>query len=55
MFDNLYTEMHDAVWETCFEDALKTSQIDKIDQIMANAQAESEAQSKETVSLERGE
>lgn len=37
MFDKLFEEMHDAVWETCFEDVLRTSHIDKIDQIMANA------------------
>ena len=37
MFDKLFDEMHDAVWETCFEDILRTSHIDKIDQIMANA------------------
>lgn len=37
MFDKLFEEMHDAAWETCYEDLLRTSHIDKIDQIMANA------------------
>lgn len=39
MFDKLFDEMHDAVWETCYEDLLRTSHMDKIDQIMANADA----------------
>lgn len=39
MFDRLFSEMHDAVWETCFDDVLRTSHIDKIDQIMANAES----------------
>ena len=39
MFDKLFEEMHDAVWETCYEDVLRTSHIDKIDQIMANAES----------------
>jgi chromosome partitioning protein len=37
MFDKLFEEMHDAVWETCYEEVLRTSHLDKIDQIMANA------------------
>lgn len=57
MFDNLYAEMHDAVWDTCFEDAIKTSQLDKIDQIMVNAQAEnvSGELAEKAVLLENGE
>lgn len=39
MFDKLFDEMHDAVWETCYDEVLRTSHIDKIDQIMANADA----------------
>jgi chromosome partitioning protein len=39
MFDKLFEEMHDAVWETCYEEVLRTSHLDKIDQIMANADA----------------
>jgi chromosome partitioning protein len=37
MFDRLFEEMHDAVWETCFEDALRSSHLDKIDEIMSRA------------------
>lgn len=36
-FDKLFEEMHDAVWETSYEEALRTSHLVKIDQIMANA------------------
>lgn len=39
MFDKLFEEMHDAVWETCFEEVLRTTHLEKIDQIMANADA----------------
>lgn len=39
MFDKLFKEMHDAVWETCYEDVLRTPILGKIDQIMANADA----------------
>lgn len=39
MFDQLFEEMHNAIWETCFEGVLRTSHLDKIDQIMANADA----------------
>lgn len=42
MFDRLFGEMHDAIWETCFEDVLRTSHIGKIDNIMANAEEASE-------------
>lgn len=36
LFDKLFEEMHDAVWETCYEEFSRTSQFEKIDQIMAN-------------------
>lgn len=39
MFDKLFEEMHDAVWETCFEETLRSTHLEKIDQIMANADA----------------
>ena len=39
MFDKLYEEMHDAVWETCYEELARSSHLEKIDQIMANAEA----------------
>ena len=37
MFDRLFGEMHDAVWETSFDDVIRTSHINKIDKIMASA------------------
>ena len=37
MYDRLFEEMHDAVWETCFDEVARTPHLDKIDQIMANA------------------
>jgi len=40
MFNSLFSEMHDAVWETCFEDASRTSHLEKIDEIMTNAELE---------------
>lgn len=39
MFDALFSEMHDAAWETCFEDVEREPHIDKIDEIMAEAEA----------------
>lgn len=36
MFDKLFTEMHDAVWETCFDDVERMPNIDKIDTLMKN-------------------
>lgn len=48
MFDKLFEEMHDAVWETCFEDALRGSPLDKIDQIMAKADAVKDDLKKQT-------
>lgn len=39
MFDKLFEEMHDAIWETCYDEVSRTSHIDKIDQIMANKEA----------------
>jgi len=38
MFDKLFAEMHDAIQETCFDQALRTSHMEKIDNIMENAQ-----------------
>lgn len=46
MFDRLFSEMHDEVWETCFEEASRTSYIDKIDDIMLNAEELNKANSK---------
>jgi chromosome partitioning protein len=37
MFDKLFTEMHDSIWETCFGGASRSPFIDKLDQIMSNA------------------
>lgn len=37
MFDRLFNEMHDAIWESCFDELLRTSHLEKIDQIMTNA------------------
>jgi chromosome partitioning protein len=39
IFDKLFAEMHDAVWETCFGDVPRTSQLEKIDEIMVNAES----------------
>jgi chromosome partitioning protein len=39
MFNNLFAEMHDAVWETCFEDVLRASHLEKIDEIMSNSES----------------
>ena len=39
MFDKLFAEMHNEIWETCFGDVLRTSHLDKIGDIMANAQS----------------
>lgn len=39
MFDKLFSEMHDAAWETCFDEAMRGSHIDKIGQIMDNAES----------------
>jgi chromosome partitioning protein len=39
MFDALFEEMHDAVWDTCFSGFERASHLDKIDLIMANADA----------------
>ena len=39
MFDRLFGGMHDAIQETCYEDASRTSHLEKIEQIMANAEA----------------
>jgi chromosome partitioning protein len=39
MFDRLFGEMHDEIWDTCFESAMRSSYVDKIDEIMANAEA----------------
>lgn len=38
MFDKLFAEMHDAVWETCYGDVSRISHLEKIDQIMVNAE-----------------
>ncbi|MBQ4814046.1 AAA family ATPase [Pseudoalteromonas luteoviolacea] len=38
MFDKLFSEMHDAVWETCYADFDREPYVDKIEQIMANAE-----------------
>jgi chromosome partitioning protein len=38
MFDRLFAEMHDAVWETCFDNVVRTSHLDKIQEIMASAE-----------------
>jgi len=40
MFDRLFAEMHDAIWETCFDDVERVSLINKIDEIMTNAEIE---------------
>lgn len=37
MFDRLFNEMHDEVWETCFGGMGRTSHAAKIDEIIANA------------------
>jgi chromosome partitioning protein len=39
MFDRLYEEMHDIVWETCFEAIERTSHMNKIDEILEQADA----------------
>lgn len=39
MFDKLFEEMHDEIWETCYGDLQRSSHLEKIDQIMANAEA----------------
>lgn len=38
MFDKLYSEMHDSVWETCFGGVARSPFTSKIDQIMSNAE-----------------
>lgn len=38
MFDALFSEMHDAIWETCYDDVERAPHIDKIDEIMATAE-----------------
>lgn len=38
MFDRLFGEMHDEVWETCYGEEIRTPHMEKIDQIMANAE-----------------
>lgn len=48
MFDKLFAEMHDEIWETCFGDVLRTSHIDKIDEIMANADSVKEELKEQT-------
>lgn len=37
MFDALLGEMHDAVWETCYDNIEREPHLDKIDEIMAAA------------------
>ena len=37
MFDRLFGEMHDEIWETCFEGEERSPYIDKIEKIMSNA------------------
>lgn len=37
MFDKLYSEMHDSIWETCYGGIARSPFISKLDQIMANA------------------
>jgi len=37
MFDELFNEMHDAIWETCFDEVERTSHTEKLDQILAEA------------------
>jgi len=45
-FDALYNEMHDVVRDVCFDEAERTTHVDKIDQIMANAAEEEKKQKK---------
>lgn len=39
MFDRLFSEMHDEIWDTCFEAAARTEYMDKINDIMSNAES----------------
>jgi chromosome partitioning protein len=40
MFDRLFNEMHDAIWETCFEAVERHASSEKLDAIMRNADFE---------------